>query len=132
MQAIHLLKVSFLILKTPLLYWNKINLKMYRHTSAQRYIVSSSKANQKTKLLGFSTTPSRTCILDMEAQFIHWTSMHYFKIMFSGTIRRQNKAGVYILVALNLMEKVNIFVKNSYTIDCSFILKHNTFENNIA
>lgn len=58
--------------------------------------------------------------------------MQYFKIMFSGTIRRQNKAGVYILVALNLMEKVNIFVKNSYTIDCSFILKHNTFENNIA
>jgi hypothetical protein len=58
--------------------------------------------------------------------------MQYFKIIFSEIIRRGNKAGVYILVALNLMEKVNIFVKNSFLLDCSFIVKRNTFENNTA
>lgn len=58
--------------------------------------------------------------------------MQYFKTIFLEIIRRANKAGVYILVALNLMEKVNIFVNKYFLIDCSFIVKCNTFENNTA
>ena len=36
--------------------------------------------------------------------------MQISKKIFSETIQRQNKAGVYILVALSLMEKVKYYI----------------------